>query len=89
MVVAAGSASFTFPAARVEGRVLVAAIVSAASMVGCMVLVLYFAAEIRITWDVGVAVVTASAVAVAGASSWAVGVMVIMPSTNSSHGDYA
>jgi hypothetical protein len=76
VALAAGSASFTFPAACVEGRVLVAALVSAASMVGCLALVLSLATEIRITWDVGVAVVTASAVAVAGASSWAVGVMV-------------
>lgn len=75
VIAAASCASFTLPASQIQGRLAIAALVSFTAVGGSAACVVYFS-ESPVTWDVGVAVITAAGVAVAVASSWAVGVMV-------------
>jgi ankyrin repeat protein len=74
VLVAAGSASMTFPASSIEARIGVSVVVSGAAIVSCAA-VLIILASLNVNWEVISAVVSAAAMAVAFAAAWAVGVM--------------
>ena len=75
VILSAGTSAITFPPSRIEARLAVAAAVATGSIFTSSV-ALVTMTSLHVDIELGIAVVTAAAFAVAFASVWAVGVMV-------------
>ena len=74
VVLSSAIASFAYPASFVHARVCIAAVVSAVSIMLSAASVIHVS-SIPVHWNVLTTVITSTSLAVAFASSWAVGVM--------------
>ena len=75
VIIASGVASISFPASSIRSRVCMSACVSASSIFTAYLALKWFS-NVQINLDIAATIVTAAAISVAVASSWATGILV-------------